>query len=122
MDLGFIGLGRMGANMVRRLVRNGHHVVAYNRTVSKVDEFLAKEAKGTKVVGAHSVEEMVKKLKRPRRVMMLVKAGQPVDGPAREPVVGPTGEPATGPTDQLRVGPSGEPAVRKGGRLGSPAQ
>jgi 6-phosphogluconate dehydrogenase len=49
-------------------------VAVHNRTVSKVDEFLANEAKGTKVVGAHSIPELVKLLKRPRRVMMLVKA------------------------------------------------
>ncbi|HEY0457283.1 MAG TPA: decarboxylating NADP(+)-dependent phosphogluconate dehydrogenase, partial [Verrucomicrobiae bacterium] len=48
-------------------------------TVSKVDEFLAKEAKGTKVTGAHSIEDFVKQLKRPRRVMLMVKAGKPVD-------------------------------------------
>jgi 6-phosphogluconate dehydrogenase len=58
---------------------HGYVVCAYNRTTSKVDEFLANEAKGTKVVGAHSIEELCKKLKRPRRVMLLVKAGQPVD-------------------------------------------
>jgi 6-phosphogluconate dehydrogenase len=54
-------------------------VCAYNRTVEKVDAFLAKEAKGTKVVGAHSLKEMISKLKKPRRVMMLVKAGDAVD-------------------------------------------
>src|SRR5687768_6602375 len=58
---------------------HGFTVVAYNRTVEKVDEFLAREAKGTQVLGAHSIEEMVGQLKRPRRVMMLVKAGKPVD-------------------------------------------
>ena len=52
---------------------------AFNRTVEKVDRFLANEAKGTKVVGAHSLEEMVSKLKKPRRVMLLVKAGKAVD-------------------------------------------
>jgi 6-phosphogluconate dehydrogenase len=54
-------------------------VVAYNRTVSKVDDFLNKEATGTKVIGAHSFEEMVGLLKKPRRVMLMVKAGAPVD-------------------------------------------
>ena len=54
-------------------------MVAFNRTVSKVDDFLAKEAKGTKVLGAKSLEDMVSKLKKPRRVMLLVKAGQAVD-------------------------------------------
>lgn len=54
-------------------------VCAYNRTVSKVDEFLNNEAKGTKIIGAKSLEEMVSKLKSPRRVMLLVKAGSAVD-------------------------------------------
>jgi 6-phosphogluconate dehydrogenase len=78
-DIALIGLAVMGQNLILNMNDHGFTVVAYNRTVEKVDEFLAKEAKGTKVLGAHSVEEMVKKLKRPRRVMMLVKAGQPVD-------------------------------------------
>jgi len=52
--------------------------VAFNRTVEKVDHFLANEAKGTKVIGAHSIEEMVAQLKKPRRVMLMVKAGQAV--------------------------------------------
>src|SRR5208282_238140 len=50
-----------------------------NRTTEKVDHFLANEAKGTQVLGAHSIAELVSKLKKPRRVMMLVKAGKPVD-------------------------------------------
>ena len=54
-------------------------MVAFNRTVSKVDDFLANEAKGTKVIGAKSLEDMVSKLKKPRRVMLLVKAGSAVD-------------------------------------------
>ena len=58
---------------------HGFTVVAFNRTVSKVDEFLANEAKGTKIIGAHSIEDMVAKLKRPRRVMLMVKAGAAVD-------------------------------------------
>lgn len=78
-DIALIGLAVMGQNLILNMNDHGFTVVAYNRTVSKVDEFLAREAKGTKVIGAHSIEEMVKKLKRPRRVMMLVKAGQPVD-------------------------------------------
>jgi len=54
-------------------------VCAFNRTVEKVDHFLENEAKGTKVVGAKSLEDMVSKLKSPRRVMILVKAGSAVD-------------------------------------------
>ena len=78
-DIALIGLAVMGQNLILNMNDHGYTVVAYNRTVSKVDEFLAKEAKGTKVIGAHSIEEMCKNLKRPRRVMMLVKAGQAVD-------------------------------------------
>ena len=58
---------------------HGYTVCAYNRTTSKVDDFLANEAKGTNVVGAHSVEELCAKLIRPRKVMLLVKAGAAVD-------------------------------------------
>ena len=78
-DIALIGLAVMGQNLILNMNDHGYTVVAYNRTTAKVDEFLAKEAKGTNVVGAHSIEEMVAKLKRPRRVMMLVKAGKPVD-------------------------------------------
>ena len=63
----------MGQNLILNMNDNGHVVCAYNRTVKKVDDFLANEAKGTKIVGAHSLQEMVAKLKKPRRVMMLVK-------------------------------------------------
>ncbi|OHE77976.1 MAG: phosphogluconate dehydrogenase (NADP(+)-dependent, decarboxylating) [Verrucomicrobia bacterium RIFCSPHIGHO2_12_FULL_41_10] len=78
-DIGLIGLAVMGQNLVLNMNDHGYTVVVYNRTVAKVDQFLAHEAKGTKVQGAHSIEELVAKLKRPRRVMMLVKAGQAVD-------------------------------------------
>ncbi|MEO7300429.1 MAG: decarboxylating NADP(+)-dependent phosphogluconate dehydrogenase, partial [Verrucomicrobiota bacterium] len=78
-DIALIGLAVMGQNLVLNMNDNGFTVVVYNRTVSKVDNFLAKEAKGTNVIGAHSIEEMVAQLKSPRRVMMLVKAGKPVD-------------------------------------------
>lgn len=78
-DIALIGLAVMGQNLVLNMNDHGFTVVVFNRTVSKVDDFLAKEAKGTNVIGAHSIEEMVAQLKRPRRVMMLVKAGKPVD-------------------------------------------
>src|SRR5882672_10553412 len=78
-DIALIGLAVMGQNLILNMNDHGYTVVAYNRTTEKVDEFLAKEAKGTKVLGAHSIPEMVSMLKRPRRVMMLVKAGKPVD-------------------------------------------
>jgi 6-phosphogluconate dehydrogenase len=78
-DIALIGLAVMGQNLILNMNDHGFTVVAYNRTTEKVDHFLANEAKGTKVVGAHSIAEMVAKLKKPRRVMMLVKAGKPVD-------------------------------------------
>ena len=78
-DIALIGLAVMGQNLVLNMNDHGFTVVVYNRTTSKVDDFLANEAKGTNVLGAHSIEEMVARLKRPRRVMMLVKAGPPVD-------------------------------------------
>ena len=78
-DIALIGLAVMGQNLILNMNDHGFTVVAYNRTVEKVDHFLANEAKGTKVLGAHSLEEMVAKLKKPRRVMMLVKAGKAVD-------------------------------------------
>ncbi len=78
-DLALIGLAVMGQNLILNMNDHGFTVVAYNRTTEKVDHFLAHEAKGTKVLGAHSIPEMVALLKKPRRVMMLVKAGKPVD-------------------------------------------
>eukprot|EP00106_Octopus_bimaculoides_P012453 XP_014779895.1 PREDICTED: 6-phosphogluconate dehydrogenase, decarboxylating-like [Octopus bimaculoides] len=69
----------MGQNLILNMNDNGYVVCAFNRTVSKVTNFLENEAKGTKVIGATSLEDMVSKLKKPRRVMMLVKAGQAVD-------------------------------------------
>src|SRR6266404_4391714 len=78
-DIALIGLAVMGQNLILNMNDHGFKVVAYNRTVAKVDEFLNKEAKGTDVIGAHSIPEMVGLLKRPRRVMLMVKAGAPVD-------------------------------------------
>ncbi|MEO6982513.1 MAG: decarboxylating NADP(+)-dependent phosphogluconate dehydrogenase [Edaphobacter sp.] len=78
-DIGLIGLAVMGQNLVLNMNDHGYKVVVFNRTVSKVDEFLAEEAKGTQVVGAHSVQELCSLLKSPRRVMLMVKAGEVVD-------------------------------------------
>src|ERR1041385_1925601 len=78
-DIAVIGLAVMGQNLILNMNDHGFTVVAHNRTVEKVDQFLANEAKGTKIIGAHSIEKMVKLLKRPRRVMLMVKAGKPVD-------------------------------------------
>ena len=74
MDVGMIGLGRMGANMVRRLQENGHRVVVHNRSREPIDE-LANEG----AVPAYTLEELVEQLEAPRVVWMMVPAGQPVD-------------------------------------------
>src|ERR1700757_3434167 len=78
-DIAVIGLAVMGQNLILNMNDHGFKVVAFNRTVSKVDDFLANEAAGTQVVGAHSVEEMVGLLKKPRRIMLMVKVGEAVD-------------------------------------------
>jgi 6-phosphogluconate dehydrogenase len=78
-DIGLIGLAVMGQNLVLNMNDHGFTVAVFNRTVSKVDDFMAGEAKGTKIIGTHSVEELVANLKRPRRVMLMVKAGSAVD-------------------------------------------
>ena len=72
-DIALIGLAVMGQNIILNMNDHGFVVCAFNRTVAKVDHFLANEARGTKIVGAKSLEEMVHKLKKPRRVMLLVK-------------------------------------------------
>ncbi len=78
-DIGLIGLAVMGQNLVLNMNDHGYKVAVFNRTVSKVDEFINQEAKGTEVVGAHSMEELCGLLKSPRRVMIMVKAGDVVD-------------------------------------------
>ena len=78
-DIAVIGLAVMGQNLILNMNDHGFTVVAFNRTVSKVDAFLAHEAKGTNIVGAHSLAELAALLKRPRRVMLMVKAGAAVD-------------------------------------------
>jgi len=78
-DIGLIGLAVMGQNLVLNMNDHGFRVAVFNRTTSKVDDFVKNQAKGTNVVGAHSTEELCKLLKHPRRVMLMVKAGKVVD-------------------------------------------
>jgi 6-phosphogluconate dehydrogenase len=78
-DIGLIGLAVMGENLILNMESKGFTVACYNRTVSKVDDFLSGRAKGKRIVGCHSIEELVAALKRPRKIMLLVKAGQAVD-------------------------------------------
>ena len=78
-DIGLIGLAVMGENLVLNMASNGFQVAVYNRTTSKVDNFISGRAAGQSIVGTHSLEELCSKLKRPRRVMIMVKAGAAVD-------------------------------------------
>ena len=78
-DIGLIGLAVMGENLVLNMESKGYTVAVYNRTVAKVDSFLEGRGKGKQFIGAHSLEEFVAAIERPRKVMMLVKAGKPVD-------------------------------------------
>ncbi|HOC54523.1 MAG TPA: decarboxylating NADP(+)-dependent phosphogluconate dehydrogenase [Verrucomicrobiota bacterium] len=78
-DIAVIGLAVMGQNLILNMNDHGFTVAAFNRTVAKVDDFVNNEAKGTKVIGTHSIAEMVSLLKKPRRVMLMVKAGKAVD-------------------------------------------
>ncbi|WP_440994363.1 decarboxylating NADP(+)-dependent phosphogluconate dehydrogenase [Cysteiniphilum litorale] len=78
-DIAVIGLAVMGQNLILNMNDHGFHVVAYNRTTSKVDEFLNGNAKGTNIIGAYSIEDMLSKLKSPRKIMLMVKAGDVVD-------------------------------------------
>ena len=78
-DIGLIGLAVMGENLVLNMERNGYTVAVFNRTVEKVDNFINGRGAGKNFIGAHSIEEFVNSLERPRKVMLLVKAGKPVD-------------------------------------------
>ncbi len=78
-DIGLVGLAVMGENFILNMESKGFTVACFNRTVSKVDDFMATRAKGKNIIGCHSIEEFVNSLKRPRKVMLLVKAGGAVD-------------------------------------------
>ena len=78
-DIGLIGLAVMGENLVLNMESKGFRVAVFNRTVAKVDKFMSGRGAGKNFIGAHSIEELVKSLKRPRKVMLLVKAGSAVD-------------------------------------------
>ncbi len=79
-DFGLIGLAVMGENLALNIESRGFHVAVFNRTTSVVDDFIKGRAAGKNFVGCHSLEELVKSLSRPRKVMMMVKAGLAVDG------------------------------------------
>src|SRR5215212_3942943 len=76
--IGMIGLAVMGENLAMNIERNGYPIAVFNRDTKKVDDFVAR-AEGKQVIGTHSPEEFVKALERPRKLILLVKAGDPVD-------------------------------------------
>jgi 6-phosphogluconate dehydrogenase len=78
-DIGLIGLAVMGENLILNMESKGFTVACFNRTVSKVDNFIEGRAKGKNIIGCHTIEEFVESLKRPRKVMLMVKAGPAVD-------------------------------------------
>ena len=78
-DIGLIGLAVMGQNLVLNMNDHGYTVAVYNRTTSKVDDFVNGEAQGREIIGTHSIERLISVLKRPRRVMLMVQAGPAVD-------------------------------------------
>lgn len=78
-NIGLIGLAVMGQNLVLNIESNGYSVAAYNRTEERTKEFMEKKAKGKNIIGTYSFKELVDSLERPRKIMLMVKAGKPVD-------------------------------------------
>jgi 6-phosphogluconate dehydrogenase len=78
-DIGLIGLAVMGENLVLNMESKGFQVSVFNRSTDKVDHFIAGRAKGKKIKGTHSLQELVQSLERPRKVMLMIKAGQALD-------------------------------------------
>jgi 6-phosphogluconate dehydrogenase len=78
-DIGLVGLAVMGENLILNMASKGFTVACFNRTVSKVDDFINGRAKGKNIIGCKTIEELVASLKTPRKIMLMVKAGQPVD-------------------------------------------
>ena len=78
-DIGLVGLAVMGENLVLNMESHGFTVAVFNRTVEKVDIFVNGRGKGKNVIGCHTIEDLIKNLKGPRKIMLMVKAGKPVD-------------------------------------------
>ena len=78
-DIGLIGLAVMGENLALNMESKGFNVAVFNRTVSRVDDFIASAANGKNIIGTHSIPEFIKQLETPRKIILMVKAGEPVD-------------------------------------------
>jgi len=78
-DIGLVGLAVMGENLILNMESKGFTVACFNRTISKVDDFINGRAKGKNIIGCKTIEELVASLKTPRKIMLMVKAGQAVD-------------------------------------------
>jgi 6-phosphogluconate dehydrogenase len=78
-DIGLIGLAVMGENLVLNMESRGYTVAVFNRTTEKVSNFVNGRGRGKKLIPAYSLEELISSLSRPRKVMLMVKAGKPVD-------------------------------------------
>ncbi len=99
-DIGLMGLAVMGQNLVLNMEDHGFSVAVYNRTVSKVDEFVSRpDVQGRRIVGCHTLEELVASLSRPRKVMLMIQSGDPV--PAPEPKLYPELSAIDAVVDQL---------------------
>ena len=78
-DIGLIGLAVMGENLAINIESKGFTIAVFNRTTEKVTNFIEGRAKGKNIIGAYSIQELVDNLKKPRKIMLMVKAGKPVD-------------------------------------------
>ena len=78
-DIGLIGLAVMGENLALNMESKGFNVAVFNRTVSRVDDFISGAANGKNIIGTHSIPEFIKQLETPRKIILMVKAGEPVD-------------------------------------------
>ena len=78
-DIAVVGLAVMGKNLVLNMESKGFTVACFNRTTSRVDDFIKDRAAGKNIIGCHSIAELIGTLKRPRKVMCMIKAGRPVD-------------------------------------------
>ena len=79
-DIGLAGLAVMGQNLALNMMNKGYSVAVWNRSQGTMEQFVAERAAGKPVIGAKTLEELVQSLKRPRKIMLMIKAGAPVDG------------------------------------------